>query len=397
MKPLDRFLNYIKIDTQSDDKSDAVPSTIIQLDLCRLLVKELRDLGIDNAYMDEYGVVYAHLDGEGTPIGLNAHVDTATNISGRNVKPQIVYNYDGGDIKLNDEYILSPKQFPSLLKHIGKDLVTTNGETLLGSDDKAGIAIIMGVLEYFVKHPEVKHHPIRVAFTCDEEIGRGAKHFSVEKMGAEFAYTIDGGDINCINYENFNAKGVKVSFEGIAVHPGSGKGKLINAVLLFNEFLNLLPENDNPYHSTGYQGFWHVDDVNGNSQYLEAELILRDFDLERLNARENAIIAAISTLNEKYPGTKSKADIFDSYSNMAEYVKEKPEVIERAKAALIKNGIEPISMPIRGGTDGATFSKMGLPTPNLGTAGYNCHGRFEYLVIQDFYKMIDVVIDIFKL
>ena len=397
MKPLDRFINYVKINTQSDDNSDSVPSSRIQLNLCNLLVKELHDLGISNAYVDEFGVVYASLDGEGTPIGLNAHVDTATNISGDNVKPKFVYNYQGEDIKLNDEYTLSPKQFPSLLKHIGKDLITTSGDTLLGTDDKAGIAIIMGVLEYFIKHPEIKHHPIKVAFTCDEEIGRGAKHFSVEKMGAEYAYTIDGGDISCINYENFNAKGVKLSFEGVAVHPGSGKGKLINAVLLLNEFLNLLPQNDNPYHSSNYDGFWHIDDVNGNSESLTAEMILRDFDLDRLLARENAVIAAISTLNEKYPGTKSIAKIYDSYSNMRDYVLAKPEVINKAKEALIKNGIQPISVPIRGGTDGATFSKMGLPTPNLGTAGYNCHGRYEYLVIQDFYKMIDIVIDIFKL
>lgn len=397
MTPLDRFLNYVKINTQSDDSSEASPSTLIQFDLCNLLVKELHDLGIKNAYCDEYGVVYAHIDGEGTPIGLNAHIDTATNITGGNVKPQIVYNYQGQDIKLNDNYVLSPKQFPSLLKHIGKDLVTTNGETLLGADDKAGIAIIMGVLEYFIKHPEVKHHPIRVAFTCDEEIGRGAKHFSIEKMGAEYAYTIDGGDINCINYENFNAKGVKLSFKGIAIHPGSGKDKLINAILLFNEFLNLLPENDNPYHSSGYEGFWHVDDVKGNSEHLEAEMILRDFDLDRLISRENSIIAAISQLNDKYPGTKSTCEIYDSYSNMKKFVEEKPEVILKAKEALIKNGITPISVPIRGGTDGATFSKMGLPTPNLGTAGYNCHGRYEYLVIQDFYKMIEVVIDIFRI
>ena len=397
MKPLDRFINYVKINTQSDDNSDSVPSSRIQLNLCNLLVKELHDLGISNAYVDEFGIVYASLDGEGTPIGLNAHVDTATNISGDNVKPKFVYNYQGEDIKLNDEYALSPKQFPSLLKHIGKDLITTSGDTLLGTDDKAGIAIIMGVLEYFIKHPEIKHHPIKVAFTCDEEIGRGAKHFSVVKMGAEYAYTIDGGDISCINYENFNAKGVKLSFEGVAVHPGSGKGKLINAVLLLNEFLNLLPQNDNPYHSSDYDGFWHIDDVNGNSESLTAEMILRDFDLDRLLAREKAVIAAISTLNEKYPGTKSSAKIYESYSNMRDYVLAKPEVINKAKEALLKNGIQPISVPIRGGTDGATFSKMGLPTPNLGTAGYNCHGRYEYLVIQDFYKMIDIVIDIFKL
>lgn len=397
MRPIDRFIKYVKINTKSDDKSESAPSTSIQLNLGRILVEELHELGIKNAYIDEYGIVYAHVDGEGTPIGLNAHIDTATNISGENVKPQIINNYQGEDIPLNDEYTLSPKQFPSLLKHIGKDLVVTSGDTLLGADDKAGIAIIMGVLDFFMKNKDVKHHPISVAFTCDEEIGRGAKHFSLEKMKAEYAYTIDGGDISSINYENFNAKGVKLSFEGIAIHPGSGKDKLINAVLLLNEFINLLPQNDNPYHSSGYEGFWHIDDVSGNSQYIEAEMILRDFDEDKLNARVDAVNNAIEFLNKKYKGTKSSATIYDSYSNMRPYVDKNPIVIEKAKNALIKNGITPISSPIRGGTDGATFSKMGLPTPNLGTGGFNCHGRYEYLVIQDFEKMIDVVIDILKI
>lgn len=396
MKAIDRFINYVKINTKSDEKSDLIPSTSIQLNLMKVLLKELHDLGIENAYIDEFGNLYAHIDGIGETIGLNAHVDTATNISGENVKPQIVLSYQGQDIKLNDEYILSPKQFPSLSRHIGKDLVVTSGDTLLGADDKAGIAIIMGVVEYIINHPEMSHHPLAISFTCDEEIGRGAKYFSLEKMNAEYAYTIDGGDISYINYENFNAKGVKLSFEGVAIHPGSGKGKLINAVILLNEFLNMLPDNDNPYHSEGYEGFWHIDDVNGNSQYLEAEMILRDFDIDRLNKRVEIIKHAIQTLNQKYPGSKSIAKIYDSYSNMKEYVDKKPIVVEKAKSAMIKNGLEPKSAPIRGGTDGATFSKMGLVTPNLGTGGYNCHGRYEYLVIQDFEKMIEIIIDILK-
>lgn len=397
MKAIDRFIKYVKINTKSDDKSEAIPSTAIQLDLMKVLLEELKELGIDNAFIDEYGNLYAHIDGEGETIGLNAHVDTATNISGENVKPQIILSYNGQDIKLNDEYTLSSKQFPSLLKHIGKDLVTTSGDTLLGADDKAGIAIIMGAIDYLISHLEIKHHPIAISFTCDEEIGRGARYFSLEKMNASYAYTIDGGDISYINYENFNAKGVKLTFEGIAIHPGSGKDKLINAVLLLNEFLNELPKSDNPYHSEGYEGFWHIDDVNGNSQYLEAEMILRDFDIDRLNKRAEIINLSIEQLNNKYPGSKSKAIIYDSYSNMKEYVDKKPIVIEKAKEAMIKNGLEPKSAPIRGGTDGATFSKMGLVTPNLGTGGYNCHGRYEYLVIQDFEKMIDVVIDILKI
>jgi tripeptide aminopeptidase len=346
--------------------------------------------------MDEYGIVYAHLDGEGETIGLNAHIDTATNISGKDVKPQIIKSYDGGDIKLNEKYTLSPNQFPSLKNHIGKDLITTSGDTLLGADDKAGIAIIMGVLQYFHENPEIKHHPIAVSFTCDEEVGRGAKHFSLEKMNASFAYTVDGASISDIDYENFNAKGVKLRFEGVAIHPGSGKGQLINAILLLNEFLDMLPKNDNPYHSGEHDGYWHIDEVNGNAEVIEAEMILRDFDMDKLNYRVDVINNAIDALNTKYPTTKSTAVITDSYYNMYPYIMEKPEVIEKAKASIKKNGLEPRSTPIRGGTDGATFSKMGLPTPNLGTGSFNHHGRYEYLVIQDFLKMIDIVVDILR-
>lgn len=396
MKNINRFLKYVTIDTQSCDKSLNSPSTEKQLNLSRLLVEELKSLGLEDAYLDEYGIVYAHLPGEGETIGLNAHVDTATNITGENIKPQYIHNYDGGDIKLNEKYTLSPSQFPGLKNHIGKDLITTSGDTLLGADDKAGIAIIMGVLQYFYDNKDVKHHPIAVSFTCDEEIGRGAKHFSLEKMNASYAYTIDGSSIQDIDYENFNAKGVKLSFEGVAIHPGAGKNQLINAILLLNEFINMLPKNDNPYHSNEHDGFWHIDEVNGNAENLVAEMILRDFDMDKLNARVEAINNAINYLNKTYPTTKSKVEIYDSYFNMYPYIMEKPEVIEKAKAAIKKNGLEPRSTPIRGGTDGATFSKMGLPTPNLGTGSYNHHGRYEYLVVQDFNKMIDIVVDILK-
>lgn len=397
MKYIDRFLNYVQIDTQSDDESTASPSTEKQKTLGRLLVEELKQLGLKDAYMDEYGIVYAHLDGEGETIGLNAHIDTATNISGSNVKPKIITNYNGEDIRLNEEYVLSPKQFPGLLKHIGKDLITTSGDTLLGADDKAGIAIIMGVLQYFCENPHIKHHPIAVSFTCDEEVGRGAEHFSLEKMNASYAYTIDGASINDIDIENFNAKGVSLTFQGVAIHPGSGKGQLINAILLLNEFIDALPKNDNPFHSSEHKGYWHIDEVHGNAERIEAKMILRDFDMDKLVQRENIIIEAIEKLNNKYPTTKSTVKIKDSYYNMYPYIMKKPEVIEKAKAAIIKNGLTPQSHPIRGGTDGATFSKMGLPTPNLGTGSFNHHGRYEYLVIQDFLKMIDIVVDILKI
>ncbi len=397
MAKIDKFIKYAKIDTQSNDKTGTTPSTEKQKNLSRVLVDELKQLGLSDAYMDEYGIVYAHLKGEGDKIGLNAHIDTALEVTGEGVNPQIHKNYNGEDIVLNDKYTFSPKQFPILNRFKGCDLVTTDGNTLLGADDKAGIAIIMNALEYFHDHPEIKHHNICVAFTVDEEIGEGAKHFSLEKMGADYAFTVDGADIENVDYENFNAQGVEIDIQGVSVHPGEGKGKLINAILVLNELINLMPKNDTPFEAGEDDGYWHMNDVNGSSDRIHAELILRDFCREKLVKRDEIILSNAKALMDKYPGINIGVSIREQYENMKPYVDKNPKPVELSKAALRKNGIEPVSTKIRGGTDGATFSKMGLVTPNLGTGSYNHHGRFEFLVIQQFEKMIDVVIDILKI
>ena len=397
MAHIDRFLRYVKIDTQSDDTTGTTPSTDKQKNLSRLLVEELKELGLKDAYMDEYGIVYAHLEGEGDKIGFNAHIDTALEVTGTNVNPQIHKNYNGEEIKLNDQYTFSPKHFPILNRYKGCDLVTTDGTTLLGADDKAGIAIIMSALEYFKEHPEVRHHNISVAFTVDEEIGEGSKHFSLEKMNADFAYTVDGGDIECVDYENFNAQGFEMEIQGVSVHPGEGKGKLINAVLVMNDFINMMPKNDTPFEAGYDDGYWHINGVSGSSDKMQLSMILRDFCREKLEKRDLIIKESIKILLEKYPGISITYSFKEQYENMKPYVDKKPMVIEIAKRALEKNGIKAKSTKIRGGTDGASFSKMGLVTPNLGTGSYNHHGRFEFLVIQEFEKMIDVIIDIMKI
>ena len=396
MKNLERFIKYAKIWTTSDENSHTTPSAEREKDLSRVLVEDLKELGVKDAYMDEWGNVYGHISGEGTKIGLNAHIDTATNISGKDVKPQIIKNYQGGDIKLNDEYTLSPNDFPHLKECIGSDIVCTSGDTLLGADDKSGIAIIMGVLSYFKEHPEVKHHPISICFTVDEEIGEGHLHFDVNKMDAEYAYSIDGSEIDSIDYENFNARSAEVAIRGVAIHPGEGKGKLINALMLLNELINMMPKNDNPFDSEGYQGYWHIENVEGNSECVKADFIFRDFDLDKLIYRTDLLKKNIEELEKKYPNCFFGCQINEQYFNMKQYVEKRMEIIDKAKEAMKENGINPKSTPIRGGTDGATFSKMGLITPNLGTGSYNHHGRFEYLVVDEFNKMIDIVISIFK-
>lgn len=398
MANIDRFIRYAKIDTQSDDTTGKTPSTEKQKDLSRLLVKELKEIGLDDAYMDEYGIVYAHLKGEGKEkVGLNSHVDTALEVTGKNVNPRIVKNYDGKDIQLNEEYVLSPKQFPSLNKHIGHDLVVTDGKTLLGADDKAGIAIIMSALAYLKDHSEIKHHNISIAFTVDEEIGEGAKHFDLKKMDADYAFTIDGGEIECVDYENFNAQAVKVNFQGVAVHPGEGKNALINAIGMMNEFIEKMPKDETPFYSDYDDGYWHATGIEGSSESCSLEMILREFDKDKLIKRNKQIKEIVEQLNAKYPKAHVSYEIKDQYENMKPYVDKFPKPVEVAKNALLKNGIKPISSKIRGGTDGATFSKMGLVTPNLGTGSYNHHGRFEYLDIQEFEKMIDVVVDIMRI
>ena len=393
-KNIERFIRYAKIDTQADENTGTTPSTEKQKNLSRLLVKELKELGLEDAYMDEYGIVYAHLNGEGDVIGLNSHVDTALEVTDENVNPRIVTKWDGNDIILNEQYRISLNQFPHMKAFIGKDLVVTDGNTLLGADDKAGIAIIMGVLDYIKEHPEFKHHPLAVAFTVDEEIGEGPKHFSLEKMGAEYAFTVDGGAIDEIAIENFNAQQLKVKIDGVAVHPGEGKNTLINALQVQSEFISMLPEKETPFYAD--EGYWHLTSANGTSEKTEFVAILRNFSREKLEALDKYIYEIRDNLLKKYPKAKINVEISEQYENMKPYVDKDPRPVKKAEAALRKVGLEPKFDRIKGGTDGATFSKMGLVTPNLGTGSGNHHGRFEYLVIQDFEKMIDIVLEIVK-
>ena len=397
MENLEKFLRYVKIDTQADDTTGTTPSTEKQKNLGVLLVKELAELGLKDAHMDEFGNVYGHLPGKGNRIGLNAHMDTALEVTDENVKPNIVKNYQSDTIKLENGLEMSPEQFPVLKEHIGHDLVVTDGNTLLGADDKAGIAIIMGALQYFKDNPNVEHNTICVCFTVDEEIGEGPLHFNYEKMGAEFAYTIDGSRIDTIEAENFNAVGANVTIKGVSIHPGEGKGKLINAILLASELLSYLPSKETPFDSEKMQGFWHVTGITGGSEVANMHFILRDFDDQGIIQRVKTLKSAADKLQKKYPEIEISLDFKEQYFNMKKYVDKNPVAVERAKEALIKNGIKPVLGAIRGGTDGATFSKNGLITPNLGTGSYNHHGRFEFLDIYEFNKMISVVIDLMKI
>lgn len=398
MALLDRFVRYAKINTQSDDTTGKTPSTECQKDLGNLLVKELLELGLKDAHMDEWGNVYGHLPGtlEGR-IGLNAHMDTALEVTDEKVVPCLVKNYNGNTIRLTNGLEMSPKSFPSLLEHIGHDLVVTDGNTLLGADDKAGIAIIMGALEFYRIHPEVEHKTICVCFTVDEEIGEGPLHFNYEKMNADFAYTFDGSKPNVIECENFNAKSLEIHIKGVSIHPGEGKDKLINAGIVANELLDLFPKNDNPFHSEKDQGFWHLTEISGTPDNASIYLILRDFYMDKLEDRISKINLAIEVIKNKYPQIEIVYEYKDQYENMKPYVEQKPEVIERAKKALEMNGLTPEIGMIRGGTDGATMSKNGLITPNLGTGSYNHHGRYEYLDVQEFETLIKVAIDIVRI
>ncbi len=401
MDMLDNLFTYLKIDTQSDESSSSVPSAMKEKDLSKLLVKQLKELGLSDAYMDEYGVVYAHLAGEKgvSTIGLNSHVDCASEVTDTDVKPQLIKNYDGGVIHLDDEYSMSTIDFPILKDHIGHDLVVTSGDTLLGADDKAGITIIMEALKRLREDKSVKHHPISVCFTVDEEIGRGPMYFSLEKMKADFCYSLDGSFINDIGIQNFNAYAAHIKIKGNTIHPGEGKGKLMNAALLFNEWLSLLPQNDSPYNSEDLQGFWHIVGVNGTSDNLESYIIIRDFDNDKALARIAKFHEAKEKIKEKYKGNNFdiEIEIVPQYENMHQYLKDDCEAIKLADSAIRKNGLTPTYLPIRGGTDGATFTKMGLVTPNLGTGSYNHHGRFEFIDLQEVEKMVDILVDILKI
>ena len=396
-KSLARFLEYVKIDTQSDESSSSVPSAEKELNLSRKLMEDLKELGIDS-HLNEYGIVYGKLLGEEglDPIGLNSHVDTAAELSGKDVKPQIIEGYDGGYIRLNDEYRMSPKEFPTLGDHIGDDLVVTSGDTLLGADDKAGLAIIMAVLEYYATHKEEKHHTICFCFTPDEEIGRGPDHFDAKEFGSKYAYTVDGGVYNEVAYETFNAASATIRISGVSIHPGEAKGKLVNASTVAFAFDRALPEKKRPEFTEGYEGFNHLTSIKGEVDSAELHYIIRNHDLNKLEEQKKEFFAAREEVLKLYPKAAIEIEIKDSYRNMKEKIDECPEVMAKVQKAFKALGFELISNPIRGGTDGATFSFKGCPTPNLGTGSYNHHGRYEYLSVNEFKKMIEIVKEIVR-
>lgn len=394
---IQRFLDYVKIDTQSDESSESVPSTAKQLNLLRRLKDDLAGLGIE-AEIDSFGVLYAKLPGEEglDPIGLNSHVDTASECSGANVKPNIVENYDGGTIVLGNGYSMSPKEFPTLGEHVGDTLITTSGDTLLGADDKAGVALIMATLAHFVAHPEIKHHPICICFTPDEEIGRGPDHFDPKKFGAKYAYTVDGGNSDIVSCETFNAAHATVTLHGISVHPGDAKGKMVNAADLAFAFDRALPEKKRPQFTSGYEGFNHLVGMTANVDTAVMHYIIRNHDRSLLEEQKKEFLAAREAVLSQYPSVTIELDIGDDYRNMKEVIDRCPEVVEKVNAAYERLGYEARWEPIRGGTDGAGFSFMGVPTPNLPTGSYNHHGRFEYLSVREFSKVKDILVEILK-
>ena len=396
----ERFLEYVKVDTKSDTTTRTTPSTKGQLVLANILAKELNEIGLNDVKISEYGYVYATLekncDKDIPTIGFIAHMDTAPDYSGKNVNPQIVKNYDGRDIKLNEDTVLSPKFSPELKNYLGKTLITTDGTTLLGADDKAGIAEIMTAVEYLVNHPEVEHGDIKIGFTPDEEIGEGADHFDVEYFGADFAYTLDGGAIGELEYENFHAAGAKVQIKGVNVHPGYAKNKMVNSMLIANEFISMLPADEVPEKTSGYEGFTHLIDIKGTVENTSLQYIIRDFFDDTFVKKQEKLKEIEKTLNEKYGAGTVTVEIKEQYRNMKEMVEPVMHIVDNAKGAMEEADVVPEVRPIRGGTDGARLSYMGLPTPNIFTGGENFHGKYEYIAVESMEKAVQVVLNIVK-
>ncbi len=399
---VDRFISYITVDTQSDPTSETTPSTEKQWDLANKIVEELKEIGLEDVTIDEHAYIMATLpsnvDHEVPTIGFVAHFDTSPDFSGTNVNPQIVENYDGKDIVLNKEQniILSPDYFEDLLQYKDQTLITTDGTTLLGADDKAGITEIVSAVEYLIQHPEIKHGKIRIGFTPDEEIGRGAHKFDVEKFGAEWAYTMDGSQIGELEFENFNAAGAKVTFKGKSVHPGYAKGKMVNSILIANEFMNALPKDEVPEKTTGREGFFHLHTITGGIEETTLQYIIRDHDRKAFEARKELLYNIEADLNAKY-GDVVLLDIKDQYYNMREKVEPVIHIVHTAKEAMESLDIKPLIKPIRGGTDGSQLSFMGLPCPNIFAGGHNFHGKFEYVPVESMVKATEVIVKIAEL
>lgn len=398
MDVLERFLRYVSFDTQSNEENGTTPSTQKQKLLGQALADELRALGLADARMDRCGYVYAHLPAtpgrEGEPcLGLIAHMDTSPSASGEAVKPQVV-RYEGGDLPLNRELgvVMELSRFPMLAKYTGQELVVTDGTTLLGADDKAGIAEIITTVEYLLAHPEREHGPIAIGFTPDEEIGEGADHFDLDAFGAAAAYTVDGGELGELNYENFNAAGAKITVHGLSVHPGSAKDTMKNAALIACQLVGMLPPAQVPEHTQGREGFYHLCDLAGDVTEAQLSVIIRDHDKEKFQARKDLVKNAVEFLNHQYGEGTVELELKDSYYNMWEPLQEHMELVEKARAAMEKVGITPVEEPIRGGTDGARLTFMGLPCPNLSTGGFNFHGVHEAIPVEAMEKMVEVLL-----
>lgn len=402
-KVLEKFLRYIKIDTQSAEESTSFPSTAKQLVLANLLVEELKSYGVADAAVDEYGYVMAtlpaNIEKDIPVIGFLAHVDTSPDMPGENVNPQFIKNYDGSDVVINKEkgLILSTKEFPELKDYIGNTIITTDGNTLLGADDKAGIAEIMTAVEYLCQNPQIKHGTIKIGFTPDEEVGRGVDHFNVEKFGAKYAYTMDGGSVGELEYENFNAAHAKVIIQGRNIHPGYAKDKMVNAMLVAMEVNSILPVNERPEFTQDYDGFFHLIKMEGTVENASIQYIIRDHDRAKFERKKVLIKEVVAFINKKYSSDIVTLELRDQYFNMREKVEPVYFIVEKAKLAMEQLGIEPKVIPIRGGTDGSRLSYMGLPCPNIFAGGHNFHGKFEYVPVESMTKATQVILKIIEL
>lgn len=400
----ERFLKYIAVDTTSDPSSDTFPSTKSQLDFAAALREEMESLGLENVSIDQYGYVFGTIpstikDYSGKILGFISHMDTSCAESGKNIRPRIIKRYDGKDIVLNEEknIIMSPRDFSNLAQYQGQDLIVTDGNTLLGGDDKAGIAEILTAAEYLLAHPEIPHGPVRVGFTPDEEIGQGTEHFDVEKFGADFAYTMDGGECGELEYENFNAAEAVADFNGVSIHPGSAKGKMINAIRLAMEYERLMPSVQRPECTEGREGFIHLDSLQGSVDHARSEYIIRDHDMDLFQKKKKHMEDMARIMNIKYGYEAVSLKIQDSYFNMKEKIEPHRFLIDNVLKVYEKLGIQPQIQPIRGGTDGAQLSFKGLPCPNLGTGDHNCHGHFEFTCIQAMEKSVEVIVELVRL
>lgn len=397
----ERFLKYVSFNTSSDTKTKTTPSTSGQMTFAIHLTKELTEIGLEDISLDEHGYVMATLpanNNDAPVIGFISHMDTSPDMTAEGISPQIIQNYDGKDIFLNKEenIILSPSEFPEIKQYIGQDLIVTNGKTLLGADDKAGVAEIVTAMEYLVNHPEIEHGKIRICFTPDEEIGEGANHFDVAKFGADWAYTMDGGQIGELEYENFNAAGVEITLKGKNIHPGYAKGRMINSLHIAQEFIQSLPKEEVPEKTSGYEGFYHLNEMQGTVEETKLHYIIRDHDRIKFEARKQTLQVKAAIIASKYGAQSINIEIKDQYYNMLEKIQPVMHIVNLAKEAMLAVGVQPIIKPIRGGTDGARLSYMGLPCPNIFAGGHNFHGRYEYVPIQSMEKAVEVIVEICK-